>query len=345
MVRDDLLDDGWTDFWLWWRRWRWWRRWCRGTLLLASNDNLVLDHFAFARWRRGLSTADNEFLSLPCHHFPAYSGGWQTPLAISNDKSVFVFVPAIAAVFAVFVLENDVFLLGLAAPGGRSLAEPDLFALNVDFTGPWAVTTASTEDYVLTLDLARWRRSSRSRLVPMADSDVGLFALNLSRATGSSLAVSDADVVSLSSSNAGSRPGTSATDYEGVFFDLTASTRSCVEVLFSALSDYHLASVGAAVIVLVQEVGNAATGITAAAKFKVEFIIASVTAAAVAIEVALALLVELSCRVTPRHGGTVSGERCSEGGRGRAGLETPGRRTDWWLKREEREERAWKARY
>jgi hypothetical protein len=162
VVRDDLLDDGRSNLRLWWRWWEWSRRRGRRTLLPASDDDLVFDHFALATRWRGVSATDYELLPLSCDHFPTHARRRQTPLAISNDQSVFMLVTTIATVLAVFVLEDDIFLVCFAAPWRRAVSEPDLLALDLDFARPWGRATTSAEYNVLTLYLTGWRGRSRS---------------------------------------------------------------------------------------------------------------------------------------------------------------------------------------
>jgi hypothetical protein len=85
---------------------------------------------------------------------------------------------------------------------------------------------------------------------------------------------------------------------------------------------YHLAGIGASIVVLVEEVGNAAAGISAAAKLHIQLIVAAFTAVAVAIKVTLALFVELGGGVAPRHGGVSQRRDGAQEGK-RARLEAP----------------------
>lgn len=315
VVCDDFLNDRRSDFRLWWRWWRRWRRRGRATLFLASNDDLVLDHLA-TRGRRWLPTTDDKLLPLPRNQLSARTRRRQGLLAVSNRNRVLVFVATITTVITVLMAESNVFALDLATSNRRPLAELDLLAFDVDLAGPRAFTATTTEDDVFALDLTG-RRSSWPGLVTMADGDIGFFALDLPRTTGRRLTAADADVVPFDVPHRGRRPTAATADDQSVGLDIVGPSRARVEVFLSSIPQHHLASAGAraAVVIVVEEVGHAAAGVTADAtpQFQVELIVAAVAAAAIAVEVALALFVQLGCGVAPRH----VGQQSARGGRSR----------------------------
>jgi hypothetical protein len=91
---------------------------------------------------------------------------------------------------------------------------------------------------------------------------------------------------------------------------------SCSRDLFLTGTDDEGTS-GRAIVVLTEKVGSAAPGICASTQLEVELVVVGVAAITAAIEVALALLIQLGGRVAPRrHGGSGRQVRGSSEGSG-----------------------------
>jgi len=212
MVCNNLLDDRRPDLGLWW--WRWGRERCRWrgrrTLFFTTDYYFVFDHFTLtSRWGRVAAT-DYKLLPLSRNQVAARSRWRQTLITSSADyKSVLVHITlsAIPIVLAMLVAENDLFPISISRPRRRrTLPEPDIFALYIDFAWPWtrwAIATA--EHYIFAFDFPKIRRGSWPRL----------------------FAASNSDVISLDFPNARSRRGWSATasDDNLVLLNFAATTR------------------------------------------------------------------------------------------------------------------------
>jgi hypothetical protein len=231
---DDLLDNRRTDLWLrGWRRW-WRRRGWRGrgsgcSLLLASDDDFVsYDLSVVLRGRFGAWTADNELLTLPSDQVAAVAcWGRKTPLATSNSQGapLSACVPAIAAELSA-VGANLKVAVTLLEADGASLSR-DVPAVAADFAARSVevdvVSTAAPEAHVVVIHLTRGRSADgpdwgtittaeddvvalgrASRLLAALDCNVCLVDF-VPAAACWSLAMADADVVTLHAPHGGRR--------------------------------------------------------------------------------------------------------------------------------------------
>jgi hypothetical protein len=208
------------------------------------------------------------------------------------------------------------------APRGITLAEFELFSLDLDFTWSWPGAVASAEDDVIAVDFAHFR-CSRARLLPTANRYICLISLHLSRAAAFPLGASYSDIFALHIPHARGRWGRSTTaDDKRVLLDVATATSASAgrRLLFPRSHDQGTRSGSA--VVLTQEVRSAPAGIAAAREFDVELVVAAVAAVAIAIEVALPLLVELGSGIAARHGVDDCDEKavsCSAGWAGTGG--------------------------
>jgi hypothetical protein len=326
VVRDNLLDNRRSDFWLrsWrrgWRRRRWRRRGGRGALFFASDDDLVSYDFAVVLGRRlGAWAADDKLLALPSNQLAA-SAYWRrkTPLAASDCQgSAFsAGVSAVAAEFAAVCTELKVTVLFLEAD--RASLSRHVAAMATDLAARGAevyvvASAAASEANLLVVHLT-WGRSadgSHGRAITAAEDNV--IAL---RGAARLLAAADCDVVALNLSHrrGGGRWAASSRAY--VIVKTTTAAGSGAGKVVVVTPSHHQGAGGWAVVVLAQEVWHAAArvrGDTGAAQLEVEVFVVALAAVAIAVEVALTLFIELSGGVASRH---CAGEQAASDRRGR----------------------------
>lgn len=336
VMRDDLLNDRRANFRLrrWWRRrWRWgwgWRR-SGSAFLLAPDDDLVPDDFArVGGWRLLTRTADDELLTLTSDQVTTIaSRRRETPLATSNRQgapfsagvsSITTELSAVGTDFkiAVSLLEADGASFSRDVPAvaahftARSMevdaittaaaSEAHLVPLRLALW--WAAgrrTVSTAEDNVFTFDLAELGLSG-TRLLAASDGDIRLICLDLAGAAASrSIAVADVDVVPAPHAGGG-RGWTGAANRARVVE--SGRTAGASGELVVSRADHHLPGRVGAVVVVVQEVGHTAPGVaaTASTQLDIELLIVALAAIAAAVEIALALLIQLGGRVASRHG-------------------------------------------
>jgi hypothetical protein len=332
VVRDDLLNNGGTNFWLWhWRRRRrrrrWRRRGCGSPLFFASNDDLVSYNFSVVLGRGGLGawTADDKLLTFSCDQVASIAcGRRKTLLAATPNSQGAPFsarVSAITAELAAVCLELELAIVLLEADGAplsRNVsavaAEFAARSLEIDTS---VASAAASEAYIFVVvlgggaaDRPDWGAVTTTennvvalrgtpRLLATSDGDVGLVYFS-----GTAAAAAPAVVAVISPHGRGWR-GTAANGADVIVKTAAGTAGSCPrEVVFVAASYNHLPG-SRAVVVVTEEIGGAAPSVRAAdaaTQLLVKLVIVAVAAvAAAAIEVALSLFIELSGGVASRH--------------------------------------------
>jgi nicotinamide mononucleotide adenylyltransferase len=100
-----------------------------------------------------LPSSNDELLPLSCDQLPTRSWRRQTALTASDDHRIFLdlSVSAMAALFPV-VMTPDNLVSMLFSSWGTPLLEPDLFALNIYFTGSRTGPVSAAEGDVFSLN-------------------------------------------------------------------------------------------------------------------------------------------------------------------------------------------------
>jgi hypothetical protein len=182
-------------------------------------------------------------------------------------------------------------------------AAPEAHVVVLDLARHLAGTITTAEHNVFALDCAELRLSG-SRLLAAADSDVRLVPLKVTR---------PAACRGIQVPYAGGRRGrTTAAHRASVVVKAAAgAARACSRKgVFIAATNDHGAG-GGAVVVVVEEVRSATPRVCAstATKLDIELLIVAAGAVVAAVEVPLALLIELGGRVASRHVGSGRQER------------------------------------